>query len=601
MNLNKHFSTLLLNCSLDIINSSVPLSLRLAGILAGGVAVVFSRQVQYLHDDSIEISRRVAGMEARARLEMLLDTKRSVRKSTVLADPEAEPTSLEEDPFLLLPTQTPHITAAEEFFDVPSLADYSRIGSQPEELFEVDLPLDNPPPSPAPRGTNSWDRSYGAAAAFHDHDQDFDAQLDPVPGIEDVFAVDPFETEPDRWGDDGPPPGLDEDGDALRVDDPDRGPARKEARRNALPHVRLTVSVSTTIAPRDYREWVFDRTAILAAARDTIGSARAASGATGKRRRPALYDSGIAATWREIFGEGAATAFDAEALFPEPDMPQKRRRGRGTVPAPAGPGAPHVDRVVDGAAEADPYPGAEDPIDPVFGDDAPLPGDFDEFPGRSASRGIEVERLREALAVPDQIVSQRLGIAAPGSGLVSGSTREQSSRQDSGRSSPLPARRTPGERLRSRSAHDALGPELDAELGGELGGPEVGAEILGGGGLRLGSSSQSGPWSAGLSQFELHEETGGLSSTQGSEGAGATLISRTTLALASLFRAKWEERMDAGEEPEVSATAFCEGLRRDEAARFFYQVCVCRTVRLVATTQDTPYGDIRLRPGPRTL
>lgn len=73
----------------------------------------------------------------------------------------------------------------------------------------------------------------------------------------------------------------------------------------------------------------------------------------------------------------------------------------------------------------------------------------------------------------------------------------------------------------------------------------------------------------------------------------------TTMATVGVLKDRFRRLEAAGqEEPELSMASMCRTLRRGDAAKFFLQLCVCKSAGFVGLDQARPYGDISISQGP---
>lgn len=650
-------------CCEQILNPTVPLSLRLSGILAGGVVQIYAKQVTFLHYDSSEVARKIRDMELREQN----DLPQKHHHPHAHADPLSLP-ALAQFRSRLQP-QAPNgdhyhpdlegetITADDLFFETPDVQSASRAALLEEEMWEFALgpqdrlTFEHPSSARALTTTTSTGTGTGNHAApledvwANRHlqdlgpDQEFLAtDLDPVFGQGDAI-FDPMHlvdhNNPLTNGLDAGVDGIDgmhavpplhpDEHDHPRVVDGVPLPRRRQKRLKVTTATAQDHHLATLIPNHEYRHWCRERSDIVLNSRP-----RAAEVHPRKFTKLVLGEAGATRATRDLLGEWVAQA-PGICFFPSlPAVVTAHPAG------PTGPGThphprPHLDHHQDGDLYHDHHQDYHQDNHELYqnplydGQGGTEPGPL-PAPVRSETRSgssVEVERLREALAAPDTRIGRRwLGLDVGGSGDREGlpGSRVDSAATASGEAegpeegSGDGERRPPRSRPRPRS-DVALDGDLVGGIEGDLGPDfdDVALHIgrvshrvnLDGG---RGGRGSSGLRSQSQSQFQLLEETE-RDGTQSTPGSRSTVsqdgVGPATWAVVNFLHSHFDRDNDQDEDENVEASPLsmfqlAQGLRRGEAARFFYQLCMGHTLNLVHVSQETPYGDLLVRPGMRT-
>jgi len=624
-----------------ILHPDVPLSLRLSGILAGGVVKIYGRQVEYLFADSLHAAKTIAAHHEKATL--VHDPCDPTRRITIDADgqdlhflldrPEDAPPAgnrrrkeITMDDLFVAPSLHPHLTPAALLPE--------------DELMEI-LDVPEPEASGDPHGAmaapfvRSSDRGASSALRAHlDQHQEFEHHEIDMPDIGDLLGMNlapgpgargPGESpDPHAPCTGGAEPGFQDGACAPHMSPPpisecgplpppggEPWPEEEPPAKKRRLHRLASDGEETTIRGRDYRMWTQDASATLTV-RPLLGSGPGALTRDGGRV-PDLARPEASSLLGAIFGQGVLLGTPFSGLYPQVPL---LKRGKKAPAAPARPpGTPSPPGSSPGDAGqlpqhshgpdvlgADDHPPAYDDFgvdygeEQVFGHHASGLGGWgpagratgvssapmDASPSLRASldpgEEVEVERLRAVLNTParrggveDIAMVLRAGVS---SGRVSGSTRNPSASHNSAVSDAHQ------EDLGLLPAEGYLGPVV----------PGAG-ESSGRGGSSSGARpSRSLPGSLPQLPEDIEVQPTAEIHVQ---------LSDTTIGTVNLLRARIQELEDEGHtEAELSAQTMCRALKKSEAARFFMQLCVCKSTGLLKVSQASPYGNIVITRGP---
>ncbi|CAG9462101.1 unnamed protein product [Pedinophyceae sp. YPF-701] len=625
------------DCIEKIIHPDAPLSLRLSALLAGGCAVVFSKQVGYLHDDTLSTMNKVNSALVAPQSDdetMAEEGQKKSKKRTKKRKRGAVNINLTQGDVV---NQLQFLTAPDNLMQDLLLVDEQRVFGDPltDSLEAVHTPGQSGVSPGSFRlfhsgngGTSSGERGFGASGDILDANHGRFA-VDGFGGDLDV----PFDM-PEIGGDNHPRNDNDfaafEDGrqdeivgfgdgapevyDDVIVPDPEDGGERGDgaaapaARRKAGGVKRSAKRRKTTadepgelqVPPEEFYLRLHD-TADLVTDRP--------------KHRPAAAD--VSAT--QLRGLLAAPRLATDDVLP-PNAPlldllgplavtlhgkgkSKRAQRRTDAAANEGGGVsperPPAEEFVlghDGGAFDFVHEGAQLDGRGEFGaehdvihDDGPIQeeGGFGDTPLREgdgavlpavlAGEDIEVEQLRRALTTPSARASPT-DFANLGLGV------QRSDGQGSGGPSGGPAQ--PGASSGGATPNASSGMNSDGVRADTL--DEM---------LRIDSGDVLADRDADALPGSGTQALG-LETERPTQDApllpGAT---RATLAVVALFAAKFGVCRDKGLPEEISFAHVAAPLSRSEAAKLFLHVTACVSQGLVVADQAGPYEDIVITPG----
>ncbi|CAK0736308.1 hypothetical protein CVIRNUC_000725 [Coccomyxa viridis] len=652
LNRSKILSVDIVETCNTIMDPEIPQALRLQGILIGGIVIIFNKQQHYLLDDCNDVMRKVQGLsdhqraattltqdKIRARperitlqgmdfmglddeiaggalleeaLQSLDDIGNPVPGADLFVMPSLEHSSVMDiltpgresmdrdsiDHGIGLTTKPNHRTGLTDIdFDAALTLDQPERFDGPE--MDMDLPDMNPEPfmqtPPAAHEGHPALSAHGLAGAPCPMDMDMPDCEEPEAPAAQLKSL-----SPDMLPEDAPPdnmpltPPLTEE-DYL----PPAAQGCKRGKRKG--HLLILDDAEHVLLDRSvYREWTRDREPILTERpKRTCPSAPAAAlfellpSAGGHAWAPELLSMLQVKTElptaqpERAMGKEGSTSKLAPGQEPDAIIMDDEQQW----PEDAG-----VPEYADehGAAGPQEYPQMEEMAD------ADMPGE-EELQAVADEEGLPVEQLRAVLETPQAAAEQLKALQqewATGSSKHSGletllkrRARSSSKGRSTSASKPATSDRSLGSTVRRLS--DVR--EDDAAVDQGIPAGDLDALLP-----DLPEAEEPAEYAPGLlTQFQQLGDSLMEATERQTQPTPHDSFNKHTLAVMNAIQRHFHEQDDApGSAASLSVHAATAGMTRRHAAKFFYQICAVTTLGFVAASQEEPYGDIILTPGP---
>ncbi|KAL0025732.1 hypothetical protein WJX77_008069 [Trebouxia sp. C0004] len=614
----------------QLINPDVPQALRLQGILIGGIVIVFSRQQTYLLGESCQLKRKVRAMtidrqagntvlekgKQQARPDAItapdLDAFFGGRLNLALMNPFATSVHLDEAPL------------EDDLFVMPTIPDSfgddraDFVGGERlqrnNRATRAALPLTMPDHNPImalPTGLELQDTMLMdqeetfmmpelGMDMFDNHMPPVNDMPDVAPGLEvqpeadvmmefpqDVMEIPMPAEQPEEFvAELGVAEGQDRQQEAepavvgsleaVAEEQSAAEGAARQARARGRGRKRPTQLVideadSVQIKGTVFRAWTQDTQELIQERPQKLMRLVVATHYPGCRPVPQATGADMlsAAPLSAGFSQGGKWGAELEEMFVN-----------SMLPADAAGHTPEIQQ-----------PEAED-MQPLMNKDAMPPTDAIaadiDMPDHTANdicmleEEVEVERLRAALATPGSMTEQDHAKAVQ-LGLTPGSSNPLERRGHKRQKRSSSAFRVESD---ARPTEDRSSPHSQRRLSDLMMGVDVGDVNVGLEGqlddmlppepvdmdvLPPGEASGPGGGTAGLTQFQLMEDSAPATQTQ---KAVTDAVNKSTLSMIGLLRDRFTDLEEHGaEQPTLSLFQMTASLTRSQAAKLFYQIC----------------------------